>query len=159
MINAAKNINKETLQAIENKALVTSSGLVSSAANVVPFPGSNFQKGETSQLVCSWKGVYQQNLIRHQSDKWVMVINANKAQLKALSILENTNNMLAVNPKKEVKFATLINTIKAGNCSTLMIADQQFSEQQLRLLTITAEQHDCRCIVIEEEMNLMAVAH
>ncbi|TLU59494.1 hypothetical protein FE810_16775 [Thalassotalea litorea] len=158
MINAAKKITNSNQKTLKNTGLATrnemSVSIGSPVNNVLPFPASYLEKQQSRSITCTWKDVYQRSLIQHKCDKWVMVVNANKAQLKALSILDNTVNLLSVNPEKEIEFSTLIATLKCGNCASMIITNRQFSEQQLRLLTITAAQNDCQCIVIEKELNL-----
>ncbi|TKB43773.1 hypothetical protein [Thalassotalea mangrovi] len=159
MINAAKNINKASAEIHNNTALAPATRSQPPATNVVPFPIGQFNKGLKRSLLHTWKEVYQQRLIRHSKKKWVMVINANKAQLQALSILPNTDHLLAVNPKKDLPFATLLLTLKSGNCSTLIMANCQFSAQQMQLLKIEADKNSCCCILISKEKQSVKSVH
>lgn len=89
---------------------------------------------------------------KQQDKRWILCVDSEESDLLELAKSIDTSKLLRVNgQKKSISFDNIQRTLLKGNCSTVVLCESKFTEQQLRALRICAKRGNTQCIVVNKQ--------
>ena len=113
---------------------------------------------EPDQLPLDFSETVAKLCIEHKSDKkWILLINGEEQTINSLSNQQqiDKSKILHINSRKVKVNADNIKTaLTKGNCSAVVLAENNFESEQIAQLSDYAEQSNTRFMVFDKVSNL-----
>ena len=86
-----------------------------------------------------------------QQKRWILCIDGDEMCVQSLAANIDRSKLLQVNGQHQpVAFDKIARALLKGNCSTVILCDPQFTEQQMLMLQSCAKHGNTECIIINK---------
>ncbi len=91
-----------------------------------------------------------------QQKRWILCVNGNDQQMRQLAKQVDKSKLLRVNGQKsDVSFEQIKEVLIKGNCSTVVLYQSAYNQQQLLTLQQCAQLGNTQCVVINCHANTL----
>ncbi|NMP16643.1 hypothetical protein [Thalassotalea sp. Y01] len=91
-----------------------------------------------------------------QQKRWILCVDSDDLDIQPLAEKIDCSKLLRVNGQHQpLAFEKIATTLLRGNCSTVIIWDQTFSESQLQMLQSCAKHGNTECIIVNSAKSVL----